>query len=475
MYILQLVFFLYFAVFFAGSNSFAGNLKDCKYDTAHGYADLAEKIFPSVVNVFAVQMIESSASPLEEFFGYNFIIPELDNNPYRGKKTTKRAATRGSGFFIDEQHIVTNYHVIREAKNVKIVTHDKKEYKASVVGFDEKSDLVVLKVSDIKNVIPAKFGSSTEARVGDVVLAVGNPFNLGLSMTQGIISAKSRGFTGSSGDNFIQTDAAMNHGNSGGPLFDLCGNVIGINTAIVSNNRGNVGVGFAITSDSAAPIIEKLKNKQKITRSWMGVGIQPLTEEISDALDLPDSQQGSYINEVSKNSPAEKAGLKPGDVIIAVDGKEMEIKSMISYIEFKNPGETLQVSIIREGKKKIIPVTTEERKGGVQAGENAKKVPSNDTFNIEVENLTQEKRLKMAIPANVEGVVITAINNKALITFGGVMEGDILMFVNNNKISSPEELKKIAKQVQSCKKKHVIFKLYNKRDGGYVSIGVPVK
>lgn len=472
------VFLLCFALFFVViSNVIAEDLEikksQCTYDISHGYADLVEKILPSVVNISSSTLIERPMFPFEQFFGMDIFPFDQDMKMRSKRKIKQKSTSLGSGFFIDEKHVVTNYHVIKDATDVKITTYNKKDYKASIVGFDEKSDLAVLKISgDVKDAKPVAFGSSDMSRIGDIVFAIGNPFGLGGSVTHGIISAKARSLFDGSYDHFIQIDAAINRGNSGGPVFNPCNEVIGISTALVSNNGGNVGIGFAIASDNAVPIIQKLKNKQKIIRGWLGVEIQQITDEMADALGLKESG-GIYVNNVVKSGPAEKGGLESGDVIIDVDGKKLEPKSISSYISSKKPGDAIKLKIIRNEKKMTLSVTLEELKQKNEEKKDSEKFNLDDTFGLEVETLTDEKRRNMSIPSDISGVIIIAIENKALINFAGIREGDVLTSVNNHKINSASDLKSIAKQIKSSKKKHVIFKLY-KQDGSHISIGVPI-
>ncbi|QED23527.1 Do family serine endopeptidase [Candidatus Deianiraea vastatrix] len=456
--------------------SFANATSKCNYDFTYGYADLVDQIIPSVVNISTVSIKERTISPIEDFFGMHGFGSIFPHVPQGGKKIKQKSTALGSGFFIDKDgHIVTNYHVIKDATAITIKTHDGKEYKAKIIGSDEKSDLAVLKAETpgVKNF--AKFGVSNEARIGDKVLAIGNPFGLGGTVTTGIVSAKSRSIGQSAYDDFIQTDAPINQGNSGGPMFNLCGEVIGINTAILSPSGGSVGIGFAIASDSAVNIIEKLKNKQKITRAWLGVEIQTLTEEMAEALGVK-KNEGVYVNGVAKDSPAQKAGIKTGDIIVAVDDKKAEnMQSVTSYIGSRKPDSKVNVEIKRGGKKMNIDVILKESKSDNNEMDRLKsdKSDAKNTLGLVVENLTKDRRLELRIPDEISGVVIVDVKNEILAEFGEVKTGDILTHVNGNEIKNTSDMEKAAKIVKASGKRHVVFKIW--RQGVHISLGVPIK
>jgi len=446
----------------------------CNYDFSSGYADLIDKILPSVVNISSISVKERQISPIEEFFGmHGFTDGMMQVRP--NKKIKQKLTSLGSGFFIDKEgHVVTNYHVIKDAMEIKIKTSGENEYTAKVVGYDEKSDLAVLK-TDIKKVDSfVVFGSSEKTRIGDKVLTIGNPFGLGGSVTSGIISAKSRTLGGTLYDDLMQTDAAINKGNSGGPMFNLCGEVIGINSAIFSTaGGGNIGIGFAIASDSAIHVIEKLKNKEKISHAWLGVEIQQITDEMRDALNLTKTQ-GGYVNNVVKDSPAEKGGIKSGDVIVAIDGKKItNTASIASYIATRNPNSDVKIVIVRHGKEITLTVKLQEANDNKINIDKKNIFKSKDTFDIEIENLTKEKRFELRIPDNINGVLVIDVKNEMLLEFGEIQSGDVISAINGHDVLNVSDFSIIAKKIKSSGKKHVVFKIY--RQGMHISLGVPIR
>src|SRR5512134_1778265 len=290
------------------------------------FADLAARLLPSVVNVSTTQVVEGNTgieipqlppgSPFEEFFK-----EFMERGQPRQQQQRRRATSLGSGFVYDNQgHIVTNNHVIQDADQVTVILHDETRLDAKVIGRDSKTDIAILKVEPNARLVPVQFGDSDMARVGDWVLAIGNPFGFGGSVTAGIISARGRDIQAGPYDDFLQTDASINRGNSGGPTFNLNGEVIGINTAIYSPSGGSIGIGFAIPSLSAQPVIQQLIQHGQVRRGWLGVRIQAVTEEIADALGLKDAA-GALVAGVIPGGPAEKANIKDGDIILEFDGK----------------------------------------------------------------------------------------------------------------------------------------------------------
>ncbi len=315
------------------------------------YAKAAEIAMPSVVNIFTSKEIKEPAHPLlndpvfRKFFGEQF-----ESRP-------KRTSSLGSGVIVSPNgYILTNHHVVEAADEVEIALVDGRKTKASMIGSDPETDLAVLKIN-LQDLPAITFGQSQQVKVGDVVLAVGNPFGVGQSVTMGIVSALSRSQVGiNTFENFIQTDAAVNPGNSGGALTNTSGNLIGINTAIYSRTGGSLGIGFAIPIHVAKQIMEQIIQSGSVVRGWLGVSMQDMTQELAESFNL-DSSTGSLIASVLRDGPADKAGIKPGDILIAVEGKSVKNSSeMLNLVAALPPGDTVTVIVIRNKQKKSIPV-----------------------------------------------------------------------------------------------------------------------
>lgn len=449
----------------------ASKRSSCGFDTSHGYADLVESVLPSVVNISTTSVQERVIPSIHDLFGFGMFGFEGMN--HGGKKIKQKSHSLGSGFLIDASgHIATNYHVIKNAVEIKVTTHEMKDYKAKVIGFDEKSDLAVIKIEMDTTKEAVKFGSSDAARIGDIVLAIGNPFGLGGSVTTGIVSAKSRSIDKRPYDDLIQTDASINQGNSGGPMFNTCGEVIGINTAIISPSGGNVGIGFAISSDMAVNILNKIKNKEKISHPYLGVEVQKITPEIASALGLKDSN-GAYVNAIVPKSPAEKGGLQNGDVIIAINGKKInEIRELSGFVMRSKVGDVIKLTLIRDGKEIIINVTLQEAANLSHEDTESDESPkgTKTTFGLSLRKLDEETKRQMRIPSNVNGVLIVGVYNESISKFGEIQEGDILTAINGKAVSSIADVKQASQKIKADGKKFVVFKIY--RNGTNISLGV---
>src|SRR5512143_2084229 len=339
--------------------------------TPDSFADLAASLLPSVVNVSTTQVIEGNpgielpqlppGSPFEEVFK-----EFMERGQPRAQP--RRATSLGSGFIIDtEGHIVTNNHVIQDADEVTVILHDETRLEAKVIGRDAKTDLAVLKVEPHGKLAPVKFGDSDVVRVGDWILAIGNPFGFGGTVTTGIISARGRDIQAGPYDDFLQTDASINRGNSGGPMFNLDGEVIGINTAIFSPSGGSVGIGFAIPSSGAQPVIQQLIEHGQVRRGWLGVRIQAVTEEIADALGLKDAA-GALVAGVIPGGPAEKAKIKDGDIILEFDGKPIgQMRRLPRLVADTEIGRTVPIRVWRDGRELSLMVEVGELKESEKA------------------------------------------------------------------------------------------------------------
>ena len=443
------------------------------------FADLAARLQPAVVNISTTQKIQIknggnafSGTPFEELFKRFGGGGGTDDN---GRPITREATSLGSGFIISaDGYVVTNNHVISASpeggtgavvSSITVTLPDRKEYKATIVGRDQASDLALLKI-DAKNLPFVTFGDSTRTRVGDWVVAIGNPFGLGGTVTAGIVSAlhRSIGINGPY-DRYIQTDASINQGNSGGPMFDLQGNVIGINTAIFSPTGGNVGIGFAIPAEEAKPIIDQLRSGNKIKRGYLGVGIQPMTEDIATSLGLA-QDRGEIVARVEPGEAASRAGIRQGDVIVSVNGQEVTPDNTLSYIVGKTPvGTRMPIELIREGQKKTLTVTLGERPPEDQLANNgdidnddsqgdggAQTAPDQSTRNavgLGFQTLTADLARRIGVSPTTKGVVINYVDPSSDAAANGFQPRDIILQINNVPVTTAQAA---AAQIDAAKK-----------------------
>ncbi|EQB05183.1 hypothetical protein L485_03425 [Sphingobium baderi LL03] len=427
---------------------------------AAGFANLTERLAPAVVNISTRQRVRTpvvnpfAGTPFEDLFGGRSLRPR-----------TREAQSLGSGFIISaDGYVVTNNHVITpsgqeaEVKSITVTMPDGAEYPAELVGRDAASDLAVLKINTGKPLPFVKFGDSRSARVGDRVIAIGNPFGLGGTVTSGIISAVYRHTgMGTAYDRYIQTDAAINRGNSGGPMFDMQGQVIGINNAIYSPNGGSVGIGFAIPAEIAAPIVEKLKAGQSIDRGYLGVRIQPVADDLAEALGIP-HRRGAFVQSVEPGNAADKAGVRPGDVIITVDGKEVSAGQSLSYlIANTDPGERIPIALIRAGKQMTVHVTLDLRpKESQLAGQSFEPGRSDDrsggpsqdqseaavlkALGLSVQPLTARIARQLGMSEKTQGLVIASVDSSSDAAAKGLRRGDVVLSANNRPVTSAGDL-----------------------------------
>jgi serine protease Do len=422
------------------------------------FADLTAQLAPAVVNIATRQRIEVSANP---FAGTPFA--ELFNRRGGGQPQTREAQSLGSGFIISSDGVVvTNNHVIAppdtraRLEAITVTLADGSEYEADVIGADAASDLAVLKIRANRTFPFVEFGDSSKARVGDWVVAIGNPFGLGGTVTSGIISAVYRN-TGQGGayDRYIQTDASINRGNSGGPLFDMRGNVIGINNAIFSPSGGSVGIGFAIPAEIAAPIVEKLRQGQEIQRGYLGVRLQPIDEDFAASLGLP-KRRGELVQSVEDTSPAGRAGVRAGDIITKVGGKEVSAEQTVSFLVANlQPGERVPVEVLRDGKRLTIPVTLGKRPSEAELQQLSETfdpdseepmAPGTSDSTIEqklgmqVMPMTAQIARSLGVPADTQGLVIAAVDPNSDAARKGLRRGDIILSANYQTVTTIEAL-----------------------------------
>ncbi len=450
------------------------------------FADLAAKVTPAVVNISSSRKVAEAdgpempfnfpkGSPFEDFFR------QFQEQQGGGHKQMHKAMSLGSGFVIDPKgYIVTNNHVIEDSSDITVTLADGTEYPAKLVGTDPKTDLALLKVEPKKALPSVPWGDSDKARVGDWVLAVGNPFGLGGSVTTGIVSARSRDIHEGPFDDFLQIDAAINQGNSGGPTFDMNGNVVGINTAIVSPSGGSVGIGFAIPSNLARTVIAELKDKGSIERGWLGVEIQQVTPDLAQGIGL-DEPKGALVANIDPDSPAAKADLKPGDVVLAFNGsKVMEMRDLPRLVADADPGSKASLDILRDGHEKEITVEIGKLKPEKVASKDAGDGSGDQTDGAEsavlgarLAALTPEARQAFNLDDSAKGVVIVDLTEDSPLVEEGLKPGDVIERIGNTEVSDPAEITRLAEAVQKSSKP-VLVMLVN-RDGRDHFIAVNLK
>ena len=453
---------IFFILFILNFSSFT-NVKA----VPESFADLAEKLMPSVVNISTTQTVRTSSnqfpfqfppgSPFEEMF------KEFQ------KPTERKASSLGSGFIIKENGtVITNNHVIANADDI-LVRVDTKEYKAKVIGADPYMDIAVLKMETTDKFKPVNFGDSDKARVGDWVVAIGNPFGLGGTVTSGIISARNRDINLTRYDDFIQTDASINQGNSGGPLFNLKGEVVGINTAIIAPGQaGSIGIGFAIPANAASNVIDQLINFGETRRGWLGVRIQEVTKEIAEAVKLKKTE-GALVASVGEKSPADKAGIKAGDIILEFDGKKIDVmRTLPKVVAGTKVGKNVQIKIWRN--KKLI--TKKLTLGRLESSQEfkAKSPKIKKTKEVEIENLkitvrdlNEEDISSRKLNKNTKGVVIMEISNISPLK-GLLNINDIIIEAQKTQITKSSDLNNVVNQVKKRGDKNLLLSVIDKNN-----------
>lgn len=444
------------------------------------FADLTERLSPAVVNISTSQTVSGTnapipdlppGSPFEDLFR-DFLDP--DKKGRRGR----RVSSLGSGFVIDPSGIVvTNNHVIAEADEVKVRLNDGTTLDAEILGKDPKTDIAVLKVESDKPLPFVPFGSSDKARVGDWVLAIGNPFGLGGSVSAGIISARNRDIQSGPYDDFIQTDAAINRGNSGGPLFNLQGQVIGVNTAIISPSGGSIGIGFSIPSALVEPVVKQLRDFGETRRGWIGVRIQTVTEEIAESVGLK-KPSGAIVVEVTEDGPAEAAGLEQNDIILTFDGKEVpEMRELPRMVAATEIGKTVQIEVFRDGKtiRETIKVGRLEEAEKVAANSEEDEPEEEDSdakesLGLTLSSLSRSARNRYDLDDDIRGVLITDVDPESSAAEKGIREGDVIVEVGQKEVKDPDDVIKRVNDIVASKKKSVLLLL--NRNGNLTFIAV---
>ena len=429
------------------------------------FADLAESLMPSVVNISTTTTITTQSNPFP--FQFPPGSPFEDMFKEFGTPQERQSSALGSGFIIDEKGIVvTNNHVISDAEDIIVRVNGDKEFKAKVIGADPLSDIAVLQLDTEEKFIPVKFGDSDKARIGDWVIAIGNPFGLGGTVTSGIISARNRSIGLSRYEDYIQTDASINSGNSGGPLFDMNGDVIGINTAILGRN-GSIGIGFSIPSNSAKIVIDQLIEFGETKRGWLGVRIQDVTDEIAEIENL-DEPAGALVASVAQDSPSEKAGVKAGDIILEFNGEKInEMKELPIIVARTEVGKKVKVKIWRNKKEitKIITLGRLETSEDFKVAE--KNIPLKEqrikSLKITVRNLSKEDIKTRNLPNQTSGLIITQIDGDSPLA-SSIEINSIILEAQKKKIRNSEDLIQAVQQVLNSNQKTILFVIYNSQN-----------
>ena len=430
----------------------------------NSFADLAEKLMPSVVNISTTTIVTTQSNPFP--FQFPPGSPFEDMFKEFGTPQERKSSALGSGFIIDKKGVVvTNNHVIQGAEDIIVRVNGDKEYKAKVVGADPLSDIAVLQLETKETFIPVKFGNSDKARIGDWVIAIGNPFGLGGTVTSGIISARNRSIGLSRYEDYIQTDASINSGNSGGPLFDMNGDVIGINTAILGRS-GSIGIGFSIPSNSAKTVIDQLIEFGETKRGWLGVRIQDVTKEIAEVEQL-DEPRGALVASVAEDSPSDKAGVKAGDIILEFNGEKIkEMKQLPIIVAKTEVGKKVSVKIWRNKKEitKQITLGRLETSEDFKVSEKPSLVETKiDDLKISVRKLNSNDIDKRKLPNQTKGLVITKVDDDSPL-LNDIEVDSIILEAQKKKINSTNDLNKIVKEVLNSNQKTILFVIYNSQN-----------
>lgn len=440
-------------------------------------ADVAEKVIDAVVNISTSQTVTSPGlegmpnlppgSPFEEFF------EDFFKNRRQGggstQQTPRKVNSLGSGFIIDGSGlVVTNNHVIADADEINVILNDGTKIKADIVGRDKRSDLALLRFKPDKPLTAVKFGDSDALRLGEWVIAIGNPFSLGGTVTAGIVSARNRDINSGPYDNYIQTDAAINRGNSGGPLFNLNGEVIGVNTAIISPTGGSIGIGFAVPSKTVIRVIDQLRQFGEARRGWLGVKIQQVTDEIADSLNVK-PPHGALIAGVDDKGPAKPAGIEPGDVIVRFDGQNIrEMKDLPRIVADTPVGKEVDVVVIRKGEQQTKKVTLGQLQEEVKEVSVKTTVPADTdkpatqkALGLDLTGLTKDLRTKYKIKDSVKGVLVTSVDASSDAANKRLSAGDVIVEVAQEAVSNPADVRKRIEQLKKDGKKSVLLLVSN--------------
>jgi serine protease Do len=450
--------------------------RDGRFTTS--FAPMIKKTSPAVVNVFtttaARQNTSQNFSPFDDPFFRRFFGDNLPGGEQQRRFRTPRQNGLGSGVIVSEDgYILTNNHVVENADEIKVALNDEREFTAKVVGRDDKSDVAVLKV-DAKDLPYLHLANSDTLEVGDVVLAIGNPFGVGQTVTMGIVSATGRGNIGLDYEDFIQTDAAINPGNSGGPLIDAEGRLVGINTAIISRSGGNQGIGFAIPVNLARSVMESLVKDGRVVRGFMGVNIQDVTPTLAKEFDLKDND-GALVADVTPGGPAEKAGLKAGDIITKFNGKPVrDSRHLKLHVAQISPNTKVPVEVLRDGSTKALTVQLKEfprnelaansRRGSNDGGSEAEETLKG----VAVGNVDGRARQQLNIPGNLKGAIVTDIDESSAAFEAGLRQGDVILEINRKPVASADDAVELS--AKNDKKGSVLLRVWSRGGTRYVVV-----
>jgi serine protease Do len=460
-------------------------------DMPASFADLVDKLSPAVVNVSTTQKIKAvqgmqGGNPFEElpdtpeFEPFRQFFDQLNRGQgHNNREEDREVFSLGSGFIIDASgYIITNNHVVDDADEVLVTLSDNSKYKAKIIGRDKKVDLALLKVEPKKPLPFVNMGDSDAMRVGDWVIAIGNPYGLGGSVTQGIISARQRSLNAGPFDDFLQTDAPINRGNSGGPLFNEKGEVIGINTAIFSPSGGSIGIGFAVPTSLAKTVIGQLREYGRTHRGWLGVKIQEVSEEAADSVGLAKTA-GALVLDVSKDSPADKAGIKPGDVITSYDGKEIgQMRFLPRLVAETKIGKLVPVVYWHNNASKTAQITIgelDESADEADNGQKAKKTkgkdaPSETVLGMNVAPLTAIMREQLNLNDKISGLAVIDIALDSEAAKQGIRSGDIITDINNQPVKSVEDLKQAIGTARKAGRKFALARIVREKETAFVPL-----
>ncbi len=454
------------------------------------FADLVETLSPAVVNISTTQKVKGGVGPMGIPLDQLPDTPEMDQfrdfmerfgglGQDKDGGAEREVTSLGSGFIVEAAgYIITNYHVIDQASDIKVTLSDKTQYTAKVIGRDNKTELALL-TGEAKKPLPfVSLGDSDAARVGDWVIAIGNPFGLGGSVTAGIISARQRSIHAGPFDDFLQTDASINRGNSGGPLFDMSGRVVGINSAIFSPSGGNIGIGFAIPAAIARPVIEQLKTYGRTHRGWLGVKIQEVSEEVAESVGLP-APTGALVLEVTPGGPAAKIGIKEGDIITQYNGRDItEMRFLPRMVAETKIDSQATVTVWRKGKAQTYPITIgelkedDDNKGEEGSGKKGETRGSDakSMLGMRLNTLTPELRREYRVEEKTQGIAVVAVEENSEADKRGFAEGDIITEVNGTPVRTYDELKAAIDGAKKAGRKFALLKVVRNKDSAFITL-----